>query len=621
MDIELIEIRDFLAAHHPFSDLPQEVLDRLPKELSVRYLRRGTPFPPEDADGSYLYIVRQGAIEMRDHKGDLLAKLCEGDLCPSPCTPNAPEASFDGMTAEDTLLYLLPCERLQTLRRQHVEFDSHFAASIADRLKKALDILQEAPASGSGLMTVEVGDLVTKEPIRVPPDTTIVDAAKLMTQNRVSSVLITEGEGLIGLITDRDLRSRCIAAGLPTDRPVREIMTTKVQTIPRDMVGFQALMTMTRLNIHHLPVTDGPRLLGMVSTTDLIRHESANAVYLVGDVHKAPSIDALREISRKLPELQVQLVVSGATAKQVGEAVSTVTDALTYRLLELAEQQLGAPPVPYAWVTCGSHARREQTSHSDQDNALIISDGMTPEDDKYFEALANFVNDGLNACGFVYCPGDVMAKNPKWRQPLFQWRRYFDTWINRPEPMALMLSCVFFDMRVVRGMAELLEDLQEESLRTSKGNGIFLAYMVGNALKHRPPLGFFRNLVLISGGEHDNTLDIKHRGVVPVVDLARVYALSEGVPEINTIDRLRAVAASNIVSGEGADNLIDAFEFIGTLRVQHQVRQLRAGKKANNFLSPEDLSALERSHLKDAFGVIATMQTTLEKRYPHGRFF
>jgi CBS domain-containing protein len=185
--------------------------------------------------------------------------------------------------------------------------------------------------------------------------------------------------------------------------------------------------------------------------------------------------------------------------------------------------------------------------------------------------------------------------------------------------MALMLSSVFFDLRVVHGDASLLESLQRENLEKSRANGIFLAYMVGNALTHRPHLGFFRNIVLIHGGEHDKTFDIKLRGIVPVVDLARVYSLAEGVAQINTVDRLQAAAGTKAVSSEGAHNLEDAYDLIATLRVQHQARQLRAGDKADNFISTTELSALERSHLKDAFGIIATMQQTLEQRYQSGR--
>lgn len=620
MDVELIEIQEFLANHPPFDQLPPETLERLPKRLSVRYFRRGTTFPPTDADQPYLYLIRRGAVELRDPQGELVSKLAEGDLCVMPCRPVDQDRALNGNTAEDTLVYLLPCSDLAQLRASHPTFAEHFEQSVTDRLRKALDVMTDTPSSGSGLMTVQVGDLVRREPITASPQTSIRAAAQIMSQHRVSSLLIMEGERLAGMITDRDLRNRCVAAGLPTDRPVREIMTEHLHTLEAGTLGFQALITMTRLNVHHLPVLDGGRVAGIVTTTDLTRFQSSNAVYLVGDIHKAKDLETLVQISGKVGELQVHLVNGGATADQVGQAVSAVTDALTLRLLELGEARLGSPPVPYAWMVGGSQARREQSSHSDQDNALLIADHMRPEDDAYFAALADFVNHGLDACGYVYCPGDVMAKNPKWRQPLRIWKKYFTNWIERPDPMALMLSSVFFDLRPLRDPEGLFEEIHDTVLAHSKANRIFIAYMAANAIKRRPPLGFFRNFVLIQGGDHDHTFDIKHRGTVPIIDLARVYALSSGISEVNTLERLRAAAEVGVLSRDGAANLIDAAEFIGTLRMRHQAQQLRRGEKPDNFLSPDALSPLERGHLKDAFVLINTMQESLGQRYQAGRF-
>lgn len=618
MDTELAEIRDFLAVHAPFDRLPAAELDLLPRQFSVRYLRRGTPVPPLDADGLYLYVVRQGAVEMRDGGGELVDKLGEGDSCPLACDDDL-GALLSGVTVEDTLLYLLPCQRLSALRQDHPDFGRHFDASAAQRLQLALSSLRGQMGTQAGLMALAVRTLMRGGPVCASPNTTIHTAAQLMREHGVSSLLITEADQLVGLVTDRDLRNRCLATGRDPGAPVREIMTPGVQTVGPDTPAFDALVRMTKLNVHHLPVVERDRVIGMLSTTDLVRHESANPVYLVGEVHKAQSVEAVALIGRRLPQLQVQLVQAGASARQVGEAISAINDTLTVRFLQLAEDRLGAPPVPYAWVTGGSHARREQTSHSDQDNALIIDDSMTGADDSYFAGLARFVNDGLNACGFVYCPGEVMASNPRWRQPLKRWREYFGAWINQPDPMALMLSSVFFDLRVVHGDQSLYRQLQQDNLRQTRANSIFLAHMAGNALTLRPPLGFFRQLVVERGGAHADTLDLKHHGLVPVVDLARLYALSESIPNINSIERLRAAAGTPALSRDGARNLEDAFDFIATLRALHQARQLREGKPPDNFLSPEALSTLERAHLKDAFNVIATMQQALDQRFGAAR--
>lgn len=620
MDFELAEIRDFLAGHAPFDRLPPAALDLLPRQLSVRYLRRGTSVPPPDADAAYLYVVRQGALEMRDGDGDLVDKLGEGDSCPLACDADL-RSTFSAITVEDSLLYLLPCPRLLALRQAHPDFDRYFDASAAQRLQFALSVLRRRMDSraGGGLTVLTVDNLVRGDPVCVPPGASIRAVAQLMSERRVSSVLIMDGTRLAGVVTDRDLRSRCLATGLDPGEPVGSIMTDDVHTIGPDAPAFDALVRMTRLNVHHLPVVDKTGVVGVLSATDLVRHESANPIYLVAEIHKAATAGHLAQIGGRLPQLQVQLAQAGGSARQIGETISTINDALTVRLLQLAEDRLGAAPVPYAWMTGGSHARREQTSHSDQDNALIIDDSVGSAHEDYFAALARFVNDGLDACGFVYCPGKVMAGNPQWRQPLSRWRQYFSGWILQPEPMALMLSSVFFDLRVVHGDGALYRQLQQENLRQTRANSIFLAYMAANALTHRPPLGFFRRLVVERGGAHADTLDLKHRGVVPVVDLARIYALALGIEETNTVERLRAAAGSTELSQDGARNLEDALELIATLRLQHQARQLRQGQPADNFLAPESLSTLERNHLKDAFDVIAGMQRALEQHFGASR--
>lgn len=621
MEIELVEIRDFLAHRHPFDALPEERLNQLPKMLQIRYLRRGSAFPPNDTDGDYLYMVRSGAIELRDDKGKLHGKLAEGDYYTTRCQLVDFDLTHHNLAAEDTLIYLLPCAELKSLCQESEEFNLHFKNSIRERLRKAASGSVRESGDSMAHMTIKVSDLVKKPAVTLAADRSIQEAAQLMTKKNVSSVMLLDSAGnLAGMITDRDLRKRCVAAGLSVDLPAHTIMTSNLETIQYDTQALEAMMTMTRLRVHHLPVMKEGNIFGMLTATDITRHNSRNPAFIVTDVRKAQELQQLVDICSRLPALQLQLANSSATALHIGEAVSLITDSVTTRLIELAQEELGPEPVPFVWVCGGSQARREQSSHSDQDNALIISDDLTPEHEPYFEALARRVCDGLNACGFVYCPGDAMATNPEWRQPLRVWRRYFNDWINKPEPKALMLSSIFFDLRPVYGDQRLYKRLQLEILNKTRNNGIFTAYMASNALTHRPPLGFFRRFVLIRDGEHDDTLDIKHRGIVPITDIARVMSLSRGVNATNTTDRLRIAVKLGALSEEMGENLIDALELIASLRIYHQADQIRRGERADNYLAPDDLSELERKHLKDAFEVIKDMQETMDRRYQLARF-
>jgi CBS domain-containing protein len=376
---------------------------------------------------------------------------------------------------------------------------------------------------------------------------------------------------------------------------------------------------MARNNIRHLPVTKSGQVLGMLTATDLIRHQSHTPIYLINEIHRAVTVEALIDLSGKIPATLVSLVRNSLTAYDIAHAISSIGEAITQRLIHFAEAAIGPPPISYAWIVAGSLARNEQTVHSDQDNALILSDEFDAvTHDDYFQKLSKSVSDGLNACGYVYCPGEVMATTQKWRQPQSVWRGYFNRWINSPEQKALMYSSIFFDLRCVHGDQNLLETLRQDVLEQSRGNTIFLAHMASNALQFHPPLGLFRRFVLEKGGIEEKALNMKKRGVVPIADLARVYALAAGVSALNTQDRLEAAADAGTLSQSGKADLLDAFEFIGTVRLEHQAAQIESGKAADNFVSPEQLSSLERRHLKDAFEVVRIIQASMLQTFQAG---
>jgi CBS domain-containing protein len=616
MEIELIEIRDFLSAHHPFNQLPDQAISQVPALLQVRYFRRGTTIPDSGSIDDYLYLVRSGAVEIHGTQDELLARLGEGDLFGYRASHMEGHAEFQGTAMEDSLVYLLPAAEVDRFCKEQPQFSYFFEPAGGGRLRDAISNTGEDGSSHLGLMTTQIGDMISRAPISMPPDASIQDTATVMSDERVSSILITEGERLVGIVTDRDLRRRVVAKGLDTSLPISHIMTADPHTLEANNYAFEAMLHMARDNFHHLPILRQGKVAGMLTATDFAERHTTSAVYLVSSVYKQHEVQGLATISSRIPQLLQNLAAADATANSIGHVITAVVDAITVRLLQLAEERFGPPPVPYAWIAAGSQARSEQTAKSDQDNCLVMDDAYDPKaHGEYFKALTGFVCDGLDACGYVYCPGEMMAITDKWRQPLAGWKRYFNHWIEQPEPKALMLTCVFFDLRCIHGEKNLFRQLREYLLAKTRGNQIFLAYMAGNALSFKPPLGFFRNFVLISGGEHDHTFDLKHNGIVPIVDLARVYALAAGSHAINTQDRLKEVASGGEVSHGGAHDLRDALEFVSSLRIRHQARQIKAGEAPNNYMSPDDLSHFERSHLKDAFSVVRTMQNVLSQRY------
>ncbi|RCK19458.1 DUF294 nucleotidyltransferase-like domain-containing protein [Thalassospira lucentensis] len=617
MSIELEEIAEFLKQHHPFDLLPDDVIESLPKRLTARYFRAGTKVLSPEQQCLHLYIIRTGGTETRDPNGQLLARLSEGECFGVRAMFRKGRAANNITTLEDSLCYLLPEKDFHDLAGKYPQFNYFFAQMGGDRLRRGMQMIESRDDDQLKLMSVKVADLIARDLVSIDRSATILDAGKLMCDERVSCLLITQdGDEIAGIITDRDLRNRVIAQARSFDEPVTAIMTDKPISIHPDDYAFDALLTMTRNNIRHLPVLKDGKAVGMITTNNLLARQSLSAVYMAGKISKLNDPADMAKVIAQVPELLSHLIEAGATSQNAGHIVTTLSDAATVRLLQLAEKKLGPPPVPYVWMAGGSQGRQEQTAISDQDNCLILDDAYVEEaHGAYFKALAEFVCDGLNDVGYVFCPGDMMAKTAEWRQPAKVWQNYFNKWIEQPEPKALMLCSVWFDLRPIHGTKSLFDDLHRIIVSRAKDNRIFQAYLVGNAMTHHVPLGFFKNFVMIRGGEHDSTLDLKHNGVVPIVDLARIHALANGVDEVNTFDRLRAVKAFPSISTQGASDLLDAFEFISITRLKHQVRQIRQGHAPDNFLHPESLSAFERTHLKDAFSVIKNLQSALETAF------
>ncbi|GLS14958.1 putative nucleotidyltransferase substrate binding domain-containing protein [Hydrogenophaga electricum] len=601
-----------LARHRVFRHLPAALQRTLGTERQPLHCAAGQHIASGPALQRQLFWVLQGEVLLQDGEGHPLLTLTADELFGLDAG-NALLVSA-AVAATECQLVVWNERELQTLLRE--------APALAFFLPPLPAGARPAPAPAPAgdpalnLMTTPVRALIRRPPITLAPQTPIREAAQLMRAQRVSSVLITEQDHLFGLITDRDLRNRVVAAGLDTERPIADIATLAPMTIDVQNPAFDALLLMARHNIHHVPVLDGERIAGMITATDLTEQHSTSAVYLVGDIHKQTTIEGLQSIAAKTARLQQNLAAAEASAYSTGHIVTAVTDAITTRLLQMGEARLGPAPVDYVWVAAGSQARNEQTARSDQDNCLVIDDAYDESlHGAYFRDLARFVCDGLDACGYIYCPGEMMAMTDAWRQPRRQWLSYFERWTGQPEPKALMLTCVFFDLRAVSGHSGLLDGLRREVLQRTQGNTLFLAHMVGNALQHQPPLGVFKGLSTIRSGEHKGTIDLKHAGLVPIVDLARVYALAGGNPAVNTYDRLMGAAAGGAISEQSARDLRDALELLAFVRIQHQARQSAAGVRPDNFLNPDELSNFERTQLKDAFTVVHSLQSVLAQRY------
>ena len=582
----------FLRTIHPFDRLPREAFDRAAREIEIVYHEKGTRLLIEGGQPSPgVYVIRKGTVLLQRQRETVMT-LEEGDLFGYPSMFSG-MASFDAVVDEDLLAYLLPEKGFRDLLSESA-FAGFFTVALADRLRNSMVERLEPAFAVDFHLPVE--RLIERPAASLPASASVRDAAVMMSRERVSSILV-EGEPW-GIVTDRDLRNRILALGRDASTPLSEIASTPLRTVPADTPVYGAWMAMLENRINHLPIVREGRVIGVVTDTDLLRHQTGGPLFALKRVENLPDRGALSGYAREVARMSDVLHGSGLETTQIARLVSRISDTLVRRILQWAHADLGEPPQPYAWIVFGSEGRHEQTLLTDQDNALIYA-GDDPEARAYFSGLAERVVSDLLAAGYPRCAGGYMAT--KWNGPLEEWRDRFENWIVTPQQQALLQAAIFFDYRPVAGELDLspISDV----LQTAPTHAPFLAHLARSALDFRPPLTFLRQVRTEEGG-----VDLKRGGLMPVAGLARSYGLKARALVTNTIDRLSAAVSAGFLAADEAETLQEAYRFLLDLRLKSQLQSLGRGSQPSNRVSLDTLSAMERSHLKEVFRAVETAQ-------------
>lgn len=622
MEVELLEIKNFLSQYPPFDELEDEVLSYVTQHIEISYYREDTPIIHFGDEIHDLYMVRSGVVEIYRRKGELYNRIDEGALFGQMGLLTNNKVRFPAKAIKDTLLYCIPEAVFQHLYEQHEAFADFVEVEDNARLRQTVSNSKEQ----NDLTTSKVRNLLTSSAPTIHKTESIQSAAIKMAEDNVSSLLIIDPEvaqdddddnsPLVGIITDRDLCTRVLAQGLNPSDDVASVMTTEVISLDHNAYVYEAMLTMLRYNVHHLPVLKDKQPIGVIEATDIVRYESQNSLLLVSSIFQQQSIDELSVLSEQVKDSFVRLVNEDANSHMVGSAMSVIGRSFKQRIIELVEQELGEPPVPYCFVALGSMGRDEQLLVTDQDNAIILDNTFVKEKhDGYFAQLANRVCEGLDKCGYSYCTGDIMATNPDWRMTRTEWEECFADWIDDPNPKALLNASIFFDLDGVYGRLKWAEQLNGFIVRRARRNNRFLACLARNAMNRTPPLGFFKSFVMEKDGQHKNSINLKRRGTAPLADLIRVHALAVGSRSKNSFERLDDIHEAGILPKGKARDLRDALEFISIVRIRHQALDVENEIDPDNNIEPENLSDFERRNLKDAFQILSNAQNFLKFRY------
>ena len=615
MSSALADVEKFLEEMPPFDLLEPPLRRRAAAAIEAVYRRKGAVMLEIGDLNQMLYIVRRGAVEAHDRQGNFVDRYGEGESFGLQSLLTGNPVRFRITLIEDGLVWMMPRAAFDVLRANSPEFAAHYLRSLEERLVSAM---QPRSSSGQTLFMTPMGELVRREPITVAPDTTIAEAARKMSANGVSSLLVNDGDDLCGIVTDRDLRNRVLAQGRDPAEAIATIMTREPLILDASSPVLEGILAMAGRGIHHLPLMREQRVVGIVTTRDLMSLQTQHPLYLAAQIQKEATIDGLVTLCQRVPKLFELMLASGMRAEQVPKVLTTINDAVTRRLIALAQEQLGPAPASFAWLAFGSQARAEQSIRTDQDNGIVYADEAPPGADAWFAALARIVCDGLDACGYPYCPGKIMATTDDWRQPLSGWLGHFRDWAGVPDPEAVLRVSIFFDMRIVYGDQQLAARIAQAigECGSGRGKSIFIAALARQAAKYDVPLGFFRRFVLASKGEHGETLEIKASGLMPLTDLVRVRALQAGVTVPGTQARIVQMLEMDRLSRRDADRLAGAHRLLSGLRVRLHAEQVRRGEAPHNHLDPRTITHAERAALRDAFLVIREAQKGLILDFP-----
>lgn len=619
---------EFLRKFPPFNLMEKAHLAYLVENCELRFYAAGEHIiSPDDGVVQHFYIVKQGRVHgQRPHSAkrgsETTFEVIVGECFPMAALMGERATRTAHLAAEDTFCLLLnkpAFVQLISISSPFRDFAIRGVSSLLDLVNQQAQMRAVETLGENYSLETSIGELAVHHPVACLPDLPLREAVALMQQNNVGSIVIVdEQQRPLGIFTLRDLRRVIGAEAGELSAAISCYMTHEPFHLPPEATAFDAAIAMTERHIAHVCVVDNGQLVGVISERDLFSLQRVDLVHLAQTIGHADRVEALVAIRGRIKQLVDNMLAHGASSTQITHIITLLNDHTVRRVIELAIRDMGDPGVPFTWLCFGSEGRREQTLHTDQDNGILFEATDAAEAALRrgrLLPLADRINRDLDTCGFTLCRGNIMAGNPELCLSRQEWGRRFSAFVREATPENLLSSTIFFDLRAVWGPQEGCEQLRQDLLAEVADNRIFQRMMADNALRHRPPVGRFRDFVLARKGDGKDTLDLKVQGLTPFVDGARLLALANGIGECNTLERLRRLVEKGIIDAKDGAAYEEAYHFIQQTRMQHHQQQARDEAPYSNRLDPDTLNALDRRILRESFRQAQRLQTSLAVRY------
>ncbi|MGR6831543.1 DUF294 nucleotidyltransferase-like domain-containing protein [Aliivibrio wodanis] len=617
MNNELLpNIVSFLQTIYPFNLLPSTALNDIAQTVDILLLGPEETIENDD-DSTYLYIIRTGVMQQNNLDGTLRAKLGEEDIFGFNLQQNDSEFGYSIFALENTLLYRFDYASLMASVDAYPQVTSSLDLSLKTRLR-AQGAKQDSDQHTHLNYLRPNSDIADPKIAIVFPTDTIQEVAHQMRNViGVSCAFIVDGNRiLIGMITDKDMTKRVVAQAKNVHDPISSIMTQDIHTVYEDELVMSAVHLMMKHSIQNIPVLNHQKqVTGFITPQHLIQNDSVQSIFLLDKIRHADSIAALIDLSKQRSAVFQSMMESNASPTIIGQVLSMIYDAFTYRLIELAIDQFGQPPCKFTWIVAGSHARNEVHLASDQDNAIILADDATGSDRIYFNHFAMYVCKALSELDYSLCTGRFMAATPKWCQKAHIWQEYYRKWSTNPEYDLLLNLNVFLEIRPVYGDESLFENVDACRHELVSKNMSLTIAMLRNTLRTRPPLGIFKHLVLEKDGNNNKVLNIKKAAICCMVDFIRIHSLMEGGTALNTSERMEFLHENKVLNDVTYQDLSETYHYVNRLRFQHQLQAIQNEKPIDNQLQPDLFGSFERQHIKDAFRIVSTFQELMKMKF------
>ena len=625
-------ITDFLKKYHPFSSIEYLNLLNIAKNVKVIYLEKNEIlFKINDKTHEQFYVVASGAIGLSvtsDADEILIDKCDEGDILGLRPFFAKDNYLMNAKAREESIVYAISIETFKPIVVTNSNVQSFLLESFASNTRNPYDKNHKGKLISENVIYSDQNAEIqyyqpikyTANPITASPNDIVKYVAQTMSSSKIGSIIIHNDRKPIGIVTDKDLRSK-IATGLfGIDITIDKIMSFPVITVADNLSIAEAQIMMLKNNVSHLCVTqDGSvdsEITGIITEHDIIVAQANNPGVLLKQSKRALKASDLKEVREKLTDLIQHSLDKNVPINHISSIVGEINLAITKRAIELAIEKIGTPPpAQFAWLNIGSQGRKEQLLMTDQDNAIIFEDVSEEKYHivkNYFLELAKKITNTLNKVGYEYCPAQMMASNPLWCKSVSDWQNQFKGWINTPGEKGILLCTIFFDYDFVFGNESLVDEITKTIQNETNEKQLFFAYLGADALKNPPPLGFFRQFLVESDGEHKDTFDIKSRALMPLIDAARILSLNKGIKNINnTISRYSKLAELEPQNAATYEACGEAFADLLKFRTEEGLKNESDGR----YLNLNELSKLDKVKLKNNFQPISDIQEVIKNRF------